>query len=119
MAPRYRHILGWFAVGLSTLAACFWGIIENFREGWYHPSLWMNLALMVVQYLLVTLLVVGAAVVAIRWPKIGGTVHLAAALEIGVRNRCQFIYLVIIELKNELKPISRSDRSGPVPSARR
>jgi hypothetical protein len=83
MALRYRQILGWFAVGLSTLAACFWafwGIIENFYEGWYHSSLWMNLALMVVQYLVVTLLVVGAGVIAIRRPKVGSTVHLSAAL---------------------------------------
>jgi hypothetical protein len=69
MVSRYRQILGWIAVGLSTLAGCFWafwGIIENFHEGWYYPSLWMNLSLMVVQYLFVTLLVVGAGVVAIR-----------------------------------------------------
>src|SRR5262249_463711 len=90
MVPRYRQILGWFAVGLSTLAACFWafwGIIENFHEGWYHSSLWMNLALMVVQYLLVTLLVVGAAVIAIPWPKIATTVHLSAALCVAWRFR--------------------------------
>jgi hypothetical protein len=83
MVPRYRQILGWLAVGLSTLAACiwaFWGIIENFHEGWYHPSMWMNLALMVVQYLFPMLLIVGAGVIAIRWPKVGGGVHAAAAL---------------------------------------
>jgi hypothetical protein len=83
MVSRYRQILGWFAVGLSTLAACFWafwGILENLHEGWYYPSLWMNLSLMVVQYLVVTLLVVGAGVVGIRWPRVGGTVHIAAAL---------------------------------------
>lgn len=83
MVPRYRQILGWLAVGLSTLAACFWafwGIIENFHEGWYYPSLWMNLAMMVAQYLLPMLLFVGAALVAIRWPRAGGGVHVAAAL---------------------------------------
>lgn len=83
MAARYRHILGWLAVGLSTLIACFWGfwgIIENFHEGWYFASLWMNLAMMVGQYLLPMLLFVGAALVAIRWPRAGGSVHVAAAL---------------------------------------
>jgi hypothetical protein len=83
MVPRYRQILGWLAVGLSTLAACFWafwGIIENFHEGWYHPSLGMNLVLMVVQYLFAMLVFVGAALVAIRWPRAGGSLHLAAAL---------------------------------------
>jgi hypothetical protein len=70
-------------VGLSTLAACFWafwGILENFHEGWYYPSLWRNFVLMVVQYLFPMLLVVGAGVLAIRWPRFGGATHLAAAL---------------------------------------
>ena len=83
MVPRYRQILGWFAVVLSTFAACFWafwGIIENFHEGWYHPSLWMNLVMMVAQYLLPMLLFVGAGVVAIGWPKMGSGLHVAGAL---------------------------------------
>jgi hypothetical protein len=64
MTQRHRQFLGWTAVGLSTLAACFWafwGIIENFHEGWYHRSLWANLGLMLAQYLLFMLLFVGAA----------------------------------------------------------
>jgi hypothetical protein len=83
MAQRYRQWLGWIAVGFSTFAACFWafwGIIENFHEGWYHTSLWMNLCLMMVQYLFCTALFVGGAVVAIRCPRIGGGLHIAAAL---------------------------------------
>ena len=54
MTARQRQFLGWTGVGLSTLAACawaFWGIIENFHEGWYYPSLWGNLGLMLSQYL--------------------------------------------------------------------
>ena len=83
MPRRYQHILGWTAVGLSTLAACFWafwGIIENFHEGWYLPSLWLNLGLMLVQYLLPMILFVGAALVALRWPRIGAGLHTAAAV---------------------------------------
>ncbi len=83
MERRHQQILGWAAVVLSTLAACFWafwGIIENFHEGGYYPSLWMNLGLMLAQYLLFMFLFVGAALVAIHWPRIGGGLHIAAAM---------------------------------------
>lgn len=83
MSPRLRQVLGWSSVALSTLLACFWGFwgaIENFHEGWYHPSLAMNLAMMVGQYMLPMLLFVGAALTAIRWPAVGGLLHVAAAL---------------------------------------
>jgi hypothetical protein len=76
-------VLGWSAVGMSTPAAGFWsywGILENFHEGWYQRSLWMNLAMMLGQYLLPAILFVGAALTGIRWPKLGGLVHVAAAL---------------------------------------
>lgn len=80
---RRQQVLGWAAVVLSTLAACFWafwGIIENFHEGWYYPSLWMNLGLMLAQYLLFMFLFMGAALVAIHCPRIGGGLHIAAAM---------------------------------------
>ena len=83
MTHRQRQGLGWSAVGLSTLIACFWafwGIIENFHEGWYCPSVWMNLRLMVVQYLLPMMLFVAAGLVAIYWPRRGGAIHIAAGL---------------------------------------
>jgi hypothetical protein len=79
---RFRLYLGWTAVALSALVACFWafwGIIENFHEGWYHRSLALNLAMMLGQYLLPALTFTGAACVAIRWPLVGATIHLAAA----------------------------------------
>ncbi|MDR3714065.1 MAG: hypothetical protein P4L51_14695, partial [Puia sp.] len=47
--------LGWIAVSISTALACFWalwGINENFHEGWYFDSVWRNVGLMMVQYLL-------------------------------------------------------------------
>jgi hypothetical protein len=82
MAPRLRRMLGWAAVAVSTLLAslwAFWGAIENFHEGWYHRSLWMNLGMMVAQYLSPMLLFMGAALVAIRWPLAGAIVHAAGA----------------------------------------
>jgi hypothetical protein len=83
MTQQSRRVLGWVAVGLSTLAACFWafwGIIENFHEGWHHPSIWMNLGALLVQYLLLMLVFVSAALIAIRWPRLGSGVHVTAAL---------------------------------------
>jgi len=83
MSKRYRQIVGWGAVGLSTLASCFWafwGSIENFHEGWYHDSFAMNLGMMVSQYLLPMLLFTAAAVVGIRWPRLGAGIHFVAAL---------------------------------------
>ena len=80
--PIYRLVLGWFAVALSTLAGCFWafwGIIENFHEGWYQASLWNNLLMMMGQYLLPMLMFITAGVVAVYWPKLGGIIHLTVA----------------------------------------
>jgi hypothetical protein len=83
MGGRYQPILGWCAVSCSTLVACFWsfwGIIENFHEGWYHAALADNLLMMVGQYLLPMLIFMAAGVVAIFFPRTGGAVHLAAAI---------------------------------------
>ena len=41
-----RQVAGWLAVASSTLIACvwaFWGVIENFHEGWFYDSLFLNL----------------------------------------------------------------------------
>ena len=81
-----QQILGWAAIALSTLLACFWafwGINENFHEGWFSPSLLRNLALMVVQYLSPMLIVMLISVAALRWPTFAflfiGTVAVALA----------------------------------------
>jgi len=82
MSQRQRNLLGWAAVELSTLVACFWafwGVLENFHEGWYGHALWQNLAMML-HYQLMTIVFVAAALIGIRWPVVGGGVHLAAAL---------------------------------------
>ena len=59
---RLEPASGWIAVILSTTLAClwaFWGIIENFHEGWYYESLPRNLLLMFGQYLSPMLLFIG------------------------------------------------------------
>ncbi len=78
-----RQILGWAAVAFSTGIACFWafwGVNENFHEGWYSRSVWQNLALMLVQYLAPMLLVMAVSAVALRWPRLAFPLLLAAAL---------------------------------------
>lgn len=65
-----REILGWGAVCTSTLVACFWaywGINENFHEGWFSTSIWLNIGLMLVQYLSPMLVVLMISILALRW----------------------------------------------------
>jgi hypothetical protein len=78
-----RQIVGWIAVGLSTVITCFWafwGIIENFHEGWYYESLLSNLGLMFVQYLSPMLIFMGVTLISIAWPRLGAGLHGILAL---------------------------------------
>jgi len=75
---RTRLICGWIAVAGSTGLGCFWafwGICENFQEGWYGDSLLWNLGLMLAQYLSLMLLFVALGLVSIRWKWAGGLLH--------------------------------------------
>ena len=78
-----RLIMGWIAVSLSIVIACFWafwGIVENFHEGWYSKSLLSNLGLMFAQYLSPMLIFMGATLISIYWSRIGGGLHGMIAL---------------------------------------
>lgn len=79
-----RHqITGWIAVGFSTAITCvwaFWGIIENFHEGWYHDSLLSNLGLMFLQYLSPMLIFMAVTLISIRWRRFGAGLHFLIAL---------------------------------------
>ena len=78
-----RQLAGWIAVGFSTVITCFWafwGIIENFHEGWYYESLLSNVGLMVVQYLSPMLIFMGVTLISILWPRFGGGLHVIFAL---------------------------------------
>jgi len=75
--------MGWVAVGVSTVITCFWafwGIIENFHEGWYFESLLSNLGLMFAQYLSPMLVFTVVTLVSIFWPRFGGGLHIFFAL---------------------------------------
>ena len=71
---KRRVVVGWIAVGLSTAITCvwaFWGIIENFHEGWYYESLLSNLGMMFIQYLSPMLIFMGVTLVSIYWSRFG------------------------------------------------
>ncbi len=81
--PDKSRIAGWVAVSLSIGIACFWafwGIIENFHEGWYYEFLRANLGLMVIQYLSPMIVYMGVTLISIAWPKVGAGLHIALAL---------------------------------------
>ena len=78
-----RQITGWIAVAFSIVITCiwsFWGIIENFHEGWYYESLLSNVGLMLVQYLSPMLIFMSVALISISWPRFGGLLHAIVAL---------------------------------------
>ncbi len=78
-----QRIVGWIAVSVSIVFTCFWafwGIIENFHEGWYQPSLMPRLAMMFGQYLSPMLAFLVASLLSIRWPRVGAGLHMAAGL---------------------------------------
>ncbi len=78
-----RQVAGWIAVGISTLVTClwaFWGIVENFHEGWYYESLLSNLGLMFYQYLSPMILFMVVSRVSISYPRFGGGLHVFLAI---------------------------------------
>ena len=80
---KKSQIAGWIAVGLSIVITCFWafwGIIENFHEGWYSESLLSNLGMMFAQYLSPMLIFMGVTLISIYWPRFGGGLHVICAL---------------------------------------
>jgi hypothetical protein len=77
------QIVGWTAVAFSIVITCFWafwGIVENFHEGWYHESLLSNMGLMFVQYLSPMLIFMGVTLVSICYPRLGAGLHGIMAL---------------------------------------
>jgi hypothetical protein len=83
MEFKRTRILGWLAAGISAIFAnvwAFWGINENFHEGWYCESFWSNVLMMFGQYLLMPLGFVLLAVASIRWHRAGGILHVLLAI---------------------------------------
>jgi hypothetical protein len=80
---KRRKLITWTAVGISASFANFlayWGINENFHEGWYHIGFWDNVLMMFGQYLSMSIAFMLLAVVSIRWNKFGSLLHLLLAI---------------------------------------
>jgi len=70
-------VSGWLAVGIATILSslwAFWGVYESFHEGWYFASLAQNL-LLTARYLTLMLIFLALSVIALRWPRGGGSVY--------------------------------------------
>lgn len=81
-----RNILGWLAVSFSLVISClwaFWGIIENFHEGWHSASLKGNL-LGTLAYLAPMFISVGITLWAIRSPIAGGILYIGIGIVFSV-----------------------------------
>jgi hypothetical protein len=78
-----KIFLGWLGVALTVIFTnvwTYWGIIENFHEGWYSKSLLENLLMLLVQYLLLGIVFIVLAVFSIVKPRIGLGLHIGLAL---------------------------------------
>lgn len=57
----------------------FWGIIENFHEGWYSDSLFENIIMMFAQYLSPLFIIMALTLISIWKEKIGGALFIVSA----------------------------------------
>jgi hypothetical protein len=81
--PKRKKLIGWIAVGISAVFAnlwAFWGINENFHEGWYFRSFWDNVLMMFGQYLLLPVGFLLLSVISIKWKKVGSITHFILAI---------------------------------------
>jgi hypothetical protein len=77
-----KNILGWLAVSFSLVISClwaYWGIGENFHEGWHAPSLKENLLAMLI-YHLPMLFTMAISIYAIRSPIGGGILYIGIGM---------------------------------------
>lgn len=74
---RRRNILGWIALGLSTLVAllwAFWGTLEAFHEGWWAPTLGGRL-LQTLLYLMPMAACLVVGVLAVAMHRVGALIY--------------------------------------------
>jgi hypothetical protein len=74
LSDKWKKIFGWVAISITILLSslwAFWGIVENFHEGWYSTSIWENLVMMFIQYMSLSIIFVVLGIVALCWRKIG------------------------------------------------
>ncbi|MCX6303494.1 MAG: O-antigen ligase [Bacteroidetes bacterium] len=96
-----KKLATWIAIAITCLFSsfwAFWGIIENFHEGWYYESTLMNIGLMLFQYLIFSLLFLVIGIIAIKWKKIGAVMFILTGILIpilGIRsNAAIFVFSI-------------------------
>ncbi|HQE81901.1 MAG TPA: hypothetical protein PLM14_02805 [Candidatus Hydrogenedentes bacterium] len=85
------RLLGWAAVGISLVVACvwaYWGIIENFHEGWCAKTLAGNLV-MSAKFLGPMLVTLALGSGAIRFPRAFGLAHAFLGIAVVLWWMCQ------------------------------
>ncbi|MBW2975117.1 DUF1566 domain-containing protein [Candidatus Woesearchaeota archaeon] len=83
MAKDKKAVIGWIAVAITLLIAslwAWWGILENFHEGWYSASLLENLLMLFIQYLSFSIVFIILAIISIYYKKVGAALFIALAL---------------------------------------
>lgn len=91
------------AISFSAIIAniwAYWGIVENFHEGWYYEDLSTNVILMFRQYLSVPLTFSFIGLISIYWNKIGALIHavLAVATFVYFKSTSAGLFLISIPL---------------------
>jgi len=74
MMKNFKIIIGWITFAITLIITSlwsYWGANEAFHEGWYHTSLWQNLAMTFVQYLSIPIIFLTLSLIAINYKKIG------------------------------------------------
>ena len=95
---KHKKLIGNFSFSIClflTSVWAFWGIIENFHEGWYFDSFWKNIGLMFIQYLSPVLIFMMLSLISILKNKIGALLFLTVGIALAlIANR--FNYFVIL-----------------------
>ena len=80
---KWKTIIGWSAVGITLVISsfwAFWGIVENFHEGWYSTSVWENLFMLFFQYIGFPIVFIVLSLIALKWRWVGFGIFTAVAI---------------------------------------
>lgn len=100
---KKKLIVGWITTSISILTACFWafwGIIENFHEGWHYESFSQNIALMFLQYLSPMIATITLSLISILNKRVGAIIFLATGIALSFWVNNLFVSIPFIILGN-------------------
>jgi Predicted membrane protein len=119
-----KHIIGWIAVAVSTALAgywAYWGACENLHEGWYSTSLLKNIAVFIVQYLLISAGFTALALISLKWRTVGLVLFIAVGILFSLlffhANQWMFWFFIILPLA-AIGLLFFFGRPEPLPMAR-